>query len=184
MNERKREALRKLSKVQPRNYWNTSGVNQEYMRSAKNPDPTCEPEKQIASCEKCHSNNWSIQKIKGPAWDVKCNDCQHEMLSVHGRISKEPENPWWVDSPESGFCFWRWIQSRSTEDGKMEPMQQHEIARHLGCSATKVHFIIKEAIKKIKAEGYDEILIEYMGGDVEGEPIRPDATLYDSDSED
>ena len=100
-----------------------------------------------------------------------------------GRIAKEPPNPWWIDDPQSGYCFWRWVYNRSAADGQMEPMQQHEIARHLGCSATKIHFIIKEALRKIKAEGYAEILAEYMGVEVEDEVIRPDPALYDSGPE-
>lgn len=148
MNERKREALKKLSKVQARNYWNTSGINREFMRSDKDPDPECTPQK-----------------------------------DARGRIAKEPINPWWIDSPESGYCFWKWLRERSTPDGKMEPMQQHEIARHLGCSATKIHFIIKEAIRKIKIEGYDEILSEHLGSDPGREQIRPSASEYESDSD-
>lgn len=148
MNERKKEALKKLEKVKARNYWNTSGSKREFMRSKEDPDPECVPNK-----------------------------------DPRGRIAKEPVNPWWIDSPDHGYCFWKWVKDRSTSDGKMDPLQQHEIARLLGCSATKIHFIIKEAIKKIKDQGFDEILGEYVGAEASNEPIRPDVSGFDEDSE-
>jgi hypothetical protein len=184
MNNSKREVLKRLEKTQPRNYWNTSGKDRQFMRSAKDPDPTCEPEKQIVPCQKCQSTDLEITRVKGPAFDVKCRTCSHEMLGVHGRITKEPENEWWIDSPEHGYCFWKFIQDKSTPDGKMEPMQQNEIAKYFGCSATKIHFILKQAIAKIKAQGLDEVLKDFTSIEPTGEAIRPTITNYDSDSED
>lgn len=102
-----------------------------------------------------------------------------------GRITREPENEWWIDSPEDNYCFWQWVQRNSTPDGKMEPMQQNEIAKLFGCSPTKIHFIIKEALNKLKAKNLHLILKDYALTEPEGGsmdlPIDPNSQ-DDSDS--
>lgn len=149
MDKDKRESIKKLNSIKPRNYWNTSGSAREFMRSKEDPDFTAIPTK-----------------------------------DANGRITKEPENPWWIDSPEHGYCFWTWLKDKSFADGKMEPMQQGEIAKLFGCSATKIHFIIKEAIEKIKAKGLDSVLSDYASHEPKGEAIRPDVSKYDNESDD
>lgn len=81
-----------------------------------------------------------------------------------GRIVKEPECPWWIDSVEHNYCFWAYVRANSTPDGKMDPMMQNEIAKMLGCSSTKIHFILKEAIAKIKNGPYAYILEDFDPG--------------------
>lgn len=67
-----------------------------------------------------------------------------------GRVSKEPKNPWWINSPEHHYCFWTYIDSISNPDGTMEPLLQADIAKLFGCSSTKVHFMLKEALDHLK----------------------------------
>jgi hypothetical protein len=86
--------------------------------------------------------------------------------SATGRIIKEPDNEWWINSERDGYCFWRWIQRNSLPDGRMDAMQQNEIAKLFGCSATKIHFIIKEAIEKLKNNGNIDLLKDFLEPDV------------------
>lgn len=184
MDKRKKEIIEKIASVQPRNYWNTSGKEREFMRSLQDPDTTAIPKKEFPHCKSCKKSEYKILKTYQQLCDIECQRCGLITMGVQGRITKEPENPWWIDSPEHGYCFWRWLQDKSTPDGKMEPMQQGEIAKLFGCSATKIHFIIKEAIQKIKAKGLDEVLVDYASSDPQNEAIRPDVSKYDSDSDD
>lgn len=82
-----------------------------------------------------------------------------------GRITREPDNEWWIDSKEDNYCFWQWLARNSSPDGRMEPLQQNEIAKLFGCSPTKIHFIIKEAINKLKAKGLHLVLKDYIVSD-------------------
>jgi hypothetical protein len=79
-----------------------------------------------------------------------------------GRVLKEPECPWWIDSEKHQYCYWRWVQSQSTIDGKMDPLPQNEIAKLFGCSSTKIHFVVKESVQKLQANGYAKILTEFL----------------------
>lgn len=71
-------------------------------------------------------------------------------LSEDGRILKEPKNEWWINSKDHHFCFWKYVESMSNMDGTMEPLLQADIAKLFGCSSTKVHFMLKEALENLK----------------------------------
>ena len=78
-----------------------------------------------------------------------------------GKIVKEPDCEWWIDSAEHNYCFWNYVQANSAPDGRMDPMMQNDIAKMLGCSSTKIHFILKEALEKIRNGPYAYILEEF-----------------------
>lgn len=102
-----------------------------------------------------------------------------------GRVTKEPECPWWIDSPEHNYCFWSYVRANSSPDGQMEPMMQNEIAKMLGCSSTKIHFILKEAIEKIKKGPYAHILEDFADGlDSKGEAPEPYLDAIESSTPD
>lgn len=73
---------------------------------------------------------------------------------------KGTESPWFVHSSEHRNCFWRWIADRSLPNGEMKALYQHEIAELEGCSPTKVHFTIKEAVEKLKKSAYLPYIVE------------------------
>lgn len=155
MNEdKKKQALEKLKSVEPRNYWNTSGLGKDSF--PLKPDPKSTPNKVIK---------------------------KDKQGNVKVRIPVEPENEWWIDSKEDQYDFWVWLDRNSTHDGKMEPMQQSEIGKMFGCSATKIHFIIKQAIEKLKASDNHLVLAEYLKEDPEDEAISVNASDYDTDTD-
>lgn len=95
-----------------------------------------------------------------PTTPCQMGRCQK---NAKGTVVQEAACPWSIDSEEHNFCFWRYIQSSSTPDGKMEPLLQNEIAQLFGCSSTKIHFILKEAFKNLEKSEYLEILADFHG---------------------
>jgi hypothetical protein len=79
-------------------------------------------------------------------------------LNKQGRVLDEPKDEWWINSLENQYCFWSYIKSKSHVDGTMEPLLQSEIADLFGCSSTKVHFMLKEAMDKLMSEDNMKIL--------------------------
>lgn len=108
-------------KLEPRNYWNTSGKGKEFFPTEPRPD--------------------SIP-----------------VMSKSGRIIQDPKDEWWINSAEHNYCFWSFLKSRSQPDGTMEPLLQSEIADLFGCSSTKIHFMLKEALDKLMAPENMKIL--------------------------
>lgn len=91
-------------------------------------------------------------------------ECDLGKASAEMKSDAEPPCEWWVNSKEHHYCFWRYIQDVSLPDGRMDPLLQNEIAQLLGCSSTKIHFILKEGLEKLKKSEYLEILADYHGG--------------------
>ena len=83
-------------------------------------------------------------------------------FNKQGRILQEPKDAWWINSKDHQFCFWTFLKSRSQSDGTMEPLLQSEIAELFGCSSTKVHFMLKEAMDNLMSEENMKILQNLM----------------------
>lgn len=146
--KRKKVALKRLTTVEPRNYWNTSGKDREFF-----------------------PNKPSTNSV--PLFDD------------NGKVVKEPKNPWWINSKEDQYDFWIWLVNNTNPDGTMEGLQQSEIARLLGCSATKVHFIIKNAIEKLKQNDLHWVLLDYMSTEPENvDSPEIDISSYDNEDPD
>lgn len=79
-------------------------------------------------------------------------------FNKQGRVIHEPKDPWWINSEDHHFCFWTYIRDKSQSDGTMEPLLQSEIASLFGCSSTKVHFMLKEAMEKLMSDDNMKIL--------------------------
>lgn len=75
-----------------------------------------------------------------------------------GRVVTEPQDEWWINSKEHHFCFWEYVRKNSQPDGTMEPLLQSEIAELFGCSSTKVHFMLKEAMDRLTSPENMQIL--------------------------
>ena len=75
-----------------------------------------------------------------------------------GRVLNEPLDEWWINSEKHHFCFWTLVKKRSQVDGTMEPLLQSEMTKLFGCSSTKVHFMIKEALDNLMSEENMKIL--------------------------
>lgn len=74
------------------------------------------------------------------------------------RVLQEPQDEWWINSRDHNFCFWSYLRDKSQPDGTMEPLLQSEIADLFGCSSTKVHFMLKEAMDKLMSDENMKIL--------------------------
>lgn len=83
------------------------------------------------------------------------------------KTDASPPCEWWVNSKEHHYCFWRYIQDVGLPNGKMDPLLQNEIAGLLGCSSTKIHFILKEGLEKLKKSEYLDILSDYNQSETE-----------------
>ena len=59
------------------------------------------------------------------------------------------ECPWWINSPEHQNCLWIYVLEKSGPDGSMPELAQAEMANLLGCSNTKVHFMLKQAMEEL-----------------------------------
>lgn len=107
-----------------RTYWNTVGKDKEFF--PKKPRPNSIPETMI-------------KETKEGSKTI---------------VVKEPEDEWWINSKKDKYCFWSYIKRNSHPDGKMEPLLQSEIAELFGCSSTKIHFILKEALENLIESDY------------------------------
>lgn len=65
------------------------------------------------------------------------------------RVQDEPQCPWWINSEEHHYCFWRYVQDKSSPEGAMPELVQSELASLFGWSNTKTHFVLKEAIEEL-----------------------------------
>lgn len=79
-----------------------------------------------------------------------------------GKTQDEPRCAWWINDKDSNYCFWRFIRSRSDENGVMRELVQSELAELFGFSNTKTHFVLKQAIEELtqalKDHGARELL--------------------------
>jgi len=71
---------------------------------------------------------------------------------------------WFIKSKEAKYCFWVYVKQNSFPNGKMQALHQATIAELENCSATKIHFTLREAFKKLKNHEYADILREYLSG--------------------
>lgn len=79
-------------------------------------------------------------------------------LNKQSRVTQEPTDEWWINSQKNHYCFWSYVRENSQPDGTMEPLLQSEIADLFGCSSTKVHFMLKEAMDRLTSEENMKIL--------------------------
>lgn len=99
-------------------------------------------------------------------------------LNKAGRVITEPEDEWWINSKEDHYCFWEYVRKNSQPDGTMEPLLQSEIAELFGCSSTKVHFMLKEAMDRLTTDENMQILQDMFELCIEepsDEPIHMEA---------
>jgi hypothetical protein len=120
-------------------------------------------------------NYWNTSGKNREFFHAKPNPNSVPLRDENGKIVKDPKNPWWIDSKDDQYDFWIWLDRNSNPDGSMDGLQQNEIAKLLGCSATKVHFIIKNAIEKLKDNGLHWVLLDY----IQAEPEMEDSPEID-----
>lgn len=81
---------------------------------------------------------------------------------AHGKIQDEPSCPWWINSADHHYCFWRYLREKSDTDGVMKELVQSELAALFGWSNTKTHFMLKQAMTELtealKLHGAIELL--------------------------
>ena len=124
---------------EPNNYWNTCGIDAEFLP------------------------------------DAPCTDSTPE-VDESGRVTKEPKNPWWINSKDHHYCFWKYVHEKSQPNGTMEPLLQAEIAQLFGCSSTKIHFMLKEALAKLRESPTIENFKNLAHEDVEHQFSTPNSS--------
>lgn len=108
--------------------------------------------------------------------------CDHGKPSFKGKkLDGEPSCPWWINSEKHMYCYWRYLRDNSASDGSMKELQLSDIAKLLGWSSTKAHFIMKEAMEELagvfKNRGIDtQLLLEEAQNVV---AIASDYTMVD-----
>lgn len=65
------------------------------------------------------------------------------------KVVAEPRCPWWLNSEKDSYCFWKYVKRVSKVDGSMPELSQSELAKLLGWSNTKTHFVLKEALDEL-----------------------------------
>ena len=93
------------------------------------------------------------------------SSCSHgKPARDQGKGTEEPACPWWLNSAEHNFCFWKFVRDKSDQDGVMKELVQSELAELFGWSNTKTHFMLKQAIAELtealKAHGAIELLAD------------------------
>jgi hypothetical protein len=71
------------------------------------------------------------------------------ICDINDRILVEPKCPWWINSKDDCYCFWRFLLNHSNPDGEMKEFSQGEVAKYLAVSATKIHFDTRDAISSM-----------------------------------
>lgn len=104
---------------------------------------------------------------------VTCN-LGKPKIAKDGKVSVDPQCEWWINSPKHHYCFWKYIQEKSNPDGSMNELLQSDLAKLFGCSSTKIHFLLKEAMQQLKEKLLDkEIDTSDAISDEESTPVSP-----------
>lgn len=152
-----------------------SDANGRNLRLVKKPAKPAEPR-----------NYWNTSGKNAEFFPTEPRADSIPVLNKHGRVIQEPADKWWINSKEHNYCFWSYIRSQSQPDGTMEPLLQSEIAKLFGCSSTKVHFMLRQAMKKLKSKPNRvilEALLELTQDDPEEGQVSP-SNLAELDSSD
>jgi len=91
------------------------------------------------------SNFWNSCPLKRDCFPTK--PCP---LGKKGVENPDKGCEWFIDSEESCFCFWKYIRSRSKEDGSLDVHTLSKIMDLLKISQTKLNSSYKESIEKLK----------------------------------
>ena len=85
-------------------------------------------------------------------------DCKEGQKSIN---EENPPCDWWINSKEYQYCFWKFLEANSEEDGLMKTFTQAEISELFGWSDTRTYFTLKEATEEFKklCEEYDIVEI-------------------------
>ncbi len=100
--------------------------------------------------------------IRSP--DMKCCTRTQACTCAHDKTGGRDDTkcPWWLNSKDHGYCFWKYLAEKSSPDGVMKELVQSELAELFGYSNTKTHFVLKQAVDELKvallANGANELL--------------------------
>jgi len=75
-------------------------------------------------------------------------------FSTEGKRKRDLEDvgcPWGITSAAHNYCFWKYVDDNSDEDGRMEPIPDNEICALLGITKTTLENTLASALKKLKA---------------------------------
>lgn len=90
-------------------------------------------------------------------------------LNSKGEVTEEPKCPWNINSEKDCYCFWKYIKTHSTPEGKMDDLNQKEISELLDCSLASVHILIRDGIKNLKNKDNSEVLEELNSEEIGAE---------------
>lgn len=95
------------------------------------------------------NNFWNCCPLKKEYLpDEECPEGVPER-SKDNRIIKEARCPWWINSPEHNYCFWKFVRDKSDADGSMKELVQSDLAKLFGWSSAKTYTMVKEAVENL-----------------------------------
>lgn len=86
----------------------------------------------------------------------------------NNKVPEDPRCEWWINSKKHNYCFWKYINENSDYNGNMKELLQADLAKLFGCSSTKIHFVLKEAMFALKEAFLDADLNNSV---IEGENV-------------
>lgn len=133
---------------------------------------------------KAASNFWRCCPLaKEYLPEAACPEGQPDL--TQGKIHEEPKCPWWINSAEHQYCFWRYLRDKSDSDGVMKELVQSELAALFGWSNTKTHFMLKQAMTELtdalKVHGAIELLQDMDSEELENAIVVDDFIDPDRD---
>ncbi len=81
--------------------------------------------------------------------------------------SEVVDAPWWINSQEFNFCFWRYVQEKSNKNGELPELSQSGLSKLFGWSNAKTHLMVKEAMDELNLIFKKHDMSEEIGSDVE-----------------
>lgn len=137
-------------------------IKQKKLKLVKpTPSETKESSKEVLPLNQvCARNFWNTcpRKLE----KLPKETCPLGKQSSEIKLDEQLPCDWCVKSDKYHYCFWKFVQNNSTLDGKMDVLLQNEIAELFGCSSTKIHFILKRAIEKLKESPHLPVLKEFF----------------------
>lgn len=71
--------------------------------------------------------------------------------------------PWYINSLEDHYCFWKWVQRRSDSDGDMTPLANKEIPKLLKIPASNANQLVMEALENLKkTEDFEDLKLFFQ----------------------
>lgn len=92
--------------------------------------------------------------------ETSCSLGKPNLESKAGK--SEGKCAWWINSEKHNYCFWKYVNEKSTPEGVLPELTHADLAKLFGWSSTKIHFVLKEAVEELtealEAHGAEDLL--------------------------